>query len=477
MISILEALQMERTDIRPFGFRDKLGYMFGDFGNDFTFIFASSYLMVFYTKVLGIDAAMVGVLFLVARCVDAFTDVGMGRIADSAKENPKGRFRVWILRMCGPVAISSFLMYQSALANASMTIKIVYMFVTYLLWGSIFYTSINIPYGSMASVISEKSKDRQSLSVYRSLGSTFAGVAISVAAPLFIYQTDASGNQIVVGSRFTLVAGVFSILAVICYLLCYFLVTERVIIRQANGTSSQKRASIAKTLGQVFSNRALLAMLLISILSLCATIMMQSISTYLFADYFKNTKALSVNNLLGLPAAIILAAVAGKMVEKVGRKELTSGGCVVAAILFFVLYFMRLDNVWVYIVLNFIASIGGMYLFNMTVWAMITDVIDDKEVQTSQRDDGTIYGVYSFARKVGQALAGGLGGFALSAIGYDSLAAAQTDGVRQGIYALSTLFPAVIYTAVSVVFIVMYPLSKRRVEENTRELQARRNRR
>lgn len=463
---------MENTDKRPFGFRDKIGYMFGDFGNDFTFIFASTFLMVFYTKVLGIEASMVGVLFLVARCVDAFTDIGMGRIADASGENPKGRFKVWILRMCGPVAISSFLMYQSSLADASMGVKVTYMFVTYLLWGSVFYTSINIPYGSMASVISEKSKDRQSLSVYRSLGSTFAAVAISVIAPLFIYRLDSKGNQVVVGEMFTIVSGIFSVLAVLCYLLCYFLVTERVSVGKKAAKAA--RTSVAKTLLQVFSNRALLAVILISILTLCATIMSQSISTFLFADYFKNTKALSVNNFLGLPAALILAVVSGKLVERFGRKELTAAGCIVAAAIFFLVYFLKLTNVWAYIVLSFIAGVGGMYLFNMTIWAMITDVIDDQEVQTMQRDDGTIYGVYSFARKVGQALAGGLGGFALSAIGYDSLAAAQTDPVRWGIYGLSTLFPAVIYTAVALVFLVLYPLSKKRVEENTKELQRRR---
>ena len=324
----------------------------------------------------------------------------------------------------------------------------------------------------MASVISEKSKDRQSLSVYRSLGSTFASAAISVVAPLFIYQTDANGNQVVEGSRFTIVAGIFSILAVVCYLLCYALVTERVSVQRNMG--KQKKDSVAKTLAHVISNKALLAMILISVLTLCATIMAQSISTYLFADYFKNTKALSINNLLGLPAALILAAVAGKLVERFGRKELTSTGCIVSAVLFFIMYLLRLTNVWVYIVINFIASIGGMYLFNMTVWAMISDVIDDKEVQTMQRDDGTIYGIYSFARKLGQALAGGLGGFALSAIGYDSIATTQTDAVRTGIYGLSTLFPAVIYAAVALVFIFLYPLSKRRVESNTRELQSRR---
>ncbi len=463
---------MENTEKRPFGFRDKIGYMFGDFGNDFTFIFASTFLMVFYTKVLGIEASMVGVLFLVARCVDAFTDVGMGRIADLTPENPKGRFKVWILRMCGPVAVSSFLMYQSSLANASMSVKVVYMFVTYLLWGSIFYTSINIPYGSMASVISDQSKDRQSLSVYRSLGSTFAAVAISVIAPLFIYRLDKDGNQVVIGDMFTFVSGVFSVLAVVCYLLCYFLVMERV--RLGKKETKEKRGSVVKTLVQVFSSRALLAVILISILTLCATIMSQSISTFLFADYFKNTKALSVNNFLGLPAALILAVISGKLVEWFGRKELTAVGCIVAAVIFFIVYFLKITNVWVYIVLSFIASVGGMYLFNMTIWAMITDVIDDQEVHTMQRDDGTIYGVYSFARKVGQALAGGLGGFALSAIGYDSLAAAQTDSVRMGIYGLSTLFPAVIYTVVAFVFVVLYPLSKRRVEENTKELQRRR---
>lgn len=123
---------MKDGEVRDFGRRDKIGYMFGDFGNDFTFIFASSFLMVFYTKVLGISGGMVGTLFLVARFVDAFTDVTMGRIVDAAPPARDGKFRCWIRRMCGPVALSSFLMYQTAMAQASMPWKIVYMYVTYL---------------------------------------------------------------------------------------------------------------------------------------------------------------------------------------------------------------------------------------------------------------------------------------------------------------------------------------------------------
>ena len=179
---------MKDGEVRDFGRRDKIGYMFGDFGNDFTFIFASSFLMVFYTKVLGISGGMVGTLFLVARFVDAFTDVTMGRIVDAAPPARDGKFRCWIRRMCGPVALSSFLMYQTAMAQASMPWKIVYMYVTYLLWGSIFYTSINIPYGSMASAITTEASERTALSTSRSIGATLAGLVIGIVTPLFLHD-------------------------------------------------------------------------------------------------------------------------------------------------------------------------------------------------------------------------------------------------------------------------------------------------
>ena len=136
---------MSKTrEVRPFGARDKFGYLFGDLANDFSFIFASTYVMVFYTKVMGISAAMVGTMFLIARCIDAFTDIGMGRIVDNSKPTKNGRIRPWILRMCGFVALASFMMYQSFLVDASYGAKVAYMFITYILWGSIFYTSINI---------------------------------------------------------------------------------------------------------------------------------------------------------------------------------------------------------------------------------------------------------------------------------------------------------------------------------------------
>ena len=76
---------MEKKEVRPFGIKDKMGYLFGDFGNDFTFILSSSFLLKFYTDIMGVNAAVVGLVMMIARFVDAFTDVAMGRICDRTK--------------------------------------------------------------------------------------------------------------------------------------------------------------------------------------------------------------------------------------------------------------------------------------------------------------------------------------------------------------------------------------------------------
>ena len=101
-----EQVRQENKSVKPFGIKDKVGYLCGDLGNDFTFIFASMYLMVFYTNVWGVSPSLVGTLFLVSRCLDAFTDVTMGRIVDKAKPTKDGKFRPWLKRMAGPVALA-----------------------------------------------------------------------------------------------------------------------------------------------------------------------------------------------------------------------------------------------------------------------------------------------------------------------------------------------------------------------------------
>ncbi|HAP9068819.1 TPA: MFS transporter [Enterococcus faecium] len=447
---------------RKFGLRDKIGYMFGDFGNDFTFIFASSFLMIFYTKVLGISGATVGTLFLVARFIDAVTDITMGRIVDGSKPSKTGKFKPWILRMSGPVALASFLMYQTSMASASMSIKVIYMYVTYILWGSIFYTSINIPYGSMASAITSVAEERTALSTFRSIGATLAGMFIGVLTPIFIYTRDSSGAQIVRGgSTFTIVAGVFSVCAVICYVICYKLTVERV-----KSDESQLKVSLLKSLKGLAKNRALLSIIAAAIFLLLAQLLAMSMNNYVFPDYYNNAQGIVLMSFINpILMLVLVSPVSLIFSKKYGKKELASVGMFFSAIVYLLLFLIKPSNMYVFLVLTSVGHMG-LGIFNTVIWANITDVIDDLEVKSGQREDGTIYAVYSFARKIGQALAGGVGGWTLSIIGYDSLAKVQSGEVLQKLYNSSTLIPAVCFFVVGLILFFVYPLSKEKVLEN-----------
>lgn len=457
----------EKNNVRPFGFKDKIGYMFGDFGNDFTFILSSSFMLKFYTDVMGIHAAVVGVLMMAARFVDAFTDVAMGQIVDRSKPTKDGKFKPWLRRMCGPVAISSFLVFQSGFANMPYLFKVVWMIVTYILWGSIFYTSINIPYGSMASAISADAKDRTSLSTWRSIGSTLAGLVIGVGTPLFAYET-VNGNTILSGNRMTIIAGVFSVMAVICYMLCFKLATERVEVPQNN-----TKFNFGDLMKSLVTNRSLIGIIAAAILLLLVMLTMQGMNAYLFPNFYGNVAAQSVAALAGsLVMLVVCAPLATKLSAKYGKKELAIGSCLFGAVVYLICWVLKPENPYTYVVFYVVANIGVGF-FNMVIWAMITDVIDDAEVKNGVREDGTIYSVYSFARKIGQALSSGMIGALLSVIGY-SAATAFNPEVVNGIFNMTCIIPAIGFVGIALVLMFLYPLSKNRVEANVLELKKRR---
>ena len=380
---------MENRDreLRPFGFRDKLGYLFGDFGNDFTFILSSSFLMKFYTDVMGVSGAVVGIVMMVARFVDAFTDVAMGRICDRSRQTPVGKFKPWIRRMCGPVAISSFLIYQSSLAGMSQTFKIIWLFVTYILWGSVFYTSINIPYGSMASAISPEPDHRQSLSTYRTMGGTLAGMAVGAGVPIIAYDT-VGGNAVLNGPRFTLIAGIFSALAVICYLICFWLTTERV--KMDSDVQAHRNHSVGKMLGNASRNRALISIIAASVVMLLAQLTMQSMANYVYPNFYGNTAAQSASTLVMVVAMAAAASTARPLSKRFGKAEVSVVSNLLAAGICLLLYFLRPGNVWVYVAFSALNWLG-LGVFSMVSWALITDVIDYSELKNGLREDGSVY--------------------------------------------------------------------------------------
>lgn len=460
--------------MRPFGARDKFGYLFGDFGNDFTFILSTSILMKFYTDVMGVSAAIVGTVMMLARFVDAITDVTMGRICDRSKTTKAGKFKPWILRMCVPVAIASFLMYAPGLAsdavsNLSVGVKTAYLVITYLLWGSFCYTGINIPYGSMASAVSAEPGDRQSLSTFRTMGGMFAGMIIGIGLPLIAYDTvtleNGTEQDVIVGSKVALAAAVFSVLAIVCYLLCYNLVTERVVIETPEG---QKGPSVGQMIKSAITNRALISIIVASIFMLLSQLTMQNMMAYIYVDYYNSAQLQSVGSMVMLVGMIIAGAIAKPLVNKFGKAEISVVSSILGAILCVIIWLIK-PNVYVYMALT---TLYWFFLgvFSMVSWALITDVIDYSEIKNGIREDGSVYAMYSFARKLGQALAAGMAGWLLSGIGYNENAViqgvAQTDAVKSGIFTIGNLVPALGLVLLAIVLWFWYPLHKKQVDAN-----------
>ena len=472
-----------QTKLRPFGRADKFGYLLGDLGNDFTFLLSTMMLTKFYTDVMGVSAGIVGTIMMLSRFVDAFTDVTMGRISDRCKPTPAGKFKPWLVRMCVPVAFASFLMYAPGLAGEwvkewSDNVRIGYLAITYLLWGSFCYTGINIPYGSMASAISGDPGDRQSLSTFRSMGSVLAGVFVGVGLPMVAYDkvtlADGTIKEVLIGSKVAISAGVFSILAIVSYLLCHKLVTERIV---PNEGQAQKMPSVSQMLRSVFRNRALVSIIAASVLMLVAQLTLQNMAAYIFPDYYVNADAQSISTVMMLLGMTVAATFAKNVSARYGKAEVSVVSSLLAGGIMLIIWVLKPASVWVFSGLQMIAWLG-LGVFSMVSWALITDVIDYSEIRNGIREDGSVYALYSFARKLGQALAAGLSGWLLQGIGYNSKAAeqglAQTQKVLDGIFNITTLLPALGFILLALVLWFWYPLHKQQVDENVALLKAKR---
>lgn len=451
----------------PFGMKDKLGYMFGDFGNDFTFILASMFLLKFYTDVMGVSAGAVGTVMMVSRFVDAFTDVTMGQIVDRSKPTKDGKFKPWIRRMCIPVAAGSFLMYLSPLASMSYGVKVGWLAFSYILYGSFLYTSINIPYGSMASAISGEAKDRAELSTWRSIGATLASTVIGAGVPMLAFVANEQGNVALSGPRVMMISAVFSVGAVICYMLCFSLSTERVEVPANN-----QKLDLGAMLKSILTNRSLLGIIVTAIIFLLTSMSLSGLVGYVYPNYYGAPSAQSTATMANsVVALVILAPLMPKLAAKMGKKEISVFGCLAGAIASFACYFLKPSSAMVYVVFSLLVMAFGQGFFNMIIWAMITDVIDDAEIKNGIREDGTIYSIYSFARKMGQAFSSGLVGAILSGIGY-SEATAFDPAVTQKIFDMSCLVPGIGFLATAVALWFLYPLSKKRVDENIAKLRS-----
>ena len=426
---------LESSKVKPFGMQDKVGYMLGDVGSCLLFNFIGSYLLVFYTDVFGISAAAVGTLMAVSRVWDAINDPMMGVIVDKRKRTKDGKFRPYLKYMGIPLGIFTILTFL-VIPNMPQGMKLPYAYITYIGFGMA-YTAINIPYGSLASVMTNDPVQRTELSTWRNISSIFAMIPLMVLTPKLVF--DAS--DAVSPKGFLIAAVLYVIIANIGYRLCYKMTTERIINEDA------PKASLGETLKTLGKNKALIGLILSSLGTLTAMFLPNALNAYLFKDYFQAPGLLSLAGLLPMVGTFLAIPVTGKLVAKFGKKNIAIYSGIVSIAAYVVLVLFPTKNPMLYIALITVSGFGTA-LYGMIVWAL--------------------------SRKLVQAIVGSIGGFALAAIGYQSGAATQAPEVAESIRTIITVVPLIGFIFGTVCLKFVYNLSNKTLNEVNEELERRR---
>ena len=445
-------------------FKDKIGYAMGDMGGLLTFSLIGAFQNKFYTDVLHINPAKIVVLILVARLWDAINDPIWGAFIDSRKPTRHGRFRPYIFWFSIPLAVSAVLMF-TVIPGLSEAKYLLFAYITYILYGMM-YTAVNIPYGSLASVVTDDEKERSSLSMWRSIGAGVGGLPGTILLPMLVYTTTISADgtkiQTLNGTKLTIGVLILSVISVAVYFGHFKLTKERI----APPKKQESNYNAFKTMGDLIKNRAFVMLCLASMLLIAFQFYYQSTFTYLFADYYHKAGLYSMVTICTYLPMAILIPIMNKLIEKFGKKELCAVGMAFAAVSSFVLFFIKTDSPYVFLAFTFLSGLGQTFLV-LEIWALVMDVIDYHEIRTHRREEGTAYAFFSFTRKLGQTLAGvGLNAL-LALINYNSEASEQglalPEEVLDKLYDISTLVPAIVLALMAVILAFGYNLSKKKL--------------
>ena len=444
--------------------KEKIGYALGDAGGLLTFSLIGAFQNKFYTDVLHIDPAKIVVLILVARIWDAINDPLWGMFIDSRKPTKYGRFRPYVFWFSIPLAVSAVFMF-TVIPGLNEAKYLLFAYISYILYGMM-YTAVNIPYGSLASVMTDDERDRSTLSMFRSIGAGVGGLPGTIILPLLVYKVtgtadDGSAIKTLDGNKLTICVAILAAVSVLVYFLHFKLTKER-ITPPAKQKSEYK---VTKTIAALMKNRSFIFICIASMMLIAFQFYYQSTWTYLFADYYHKPGLYSMVTICTyLPMAIFIVPM-NKMIDKFGKKELCCYGMAFAAVVTFILYFLKTSNPFVFLAFTFLSGLGQTFLV-LEVWALVMDVIDEHELRTGRREEGTAYAFFSFTRKLGQTLAGvGLNAL-LAYIAYDGEAAKNgltlPEDTLAKLYDISTLIPAIALTIMAIALWI-YPLSKKKL--------------
>ena len=442
-----------------------VGYALGDTGGVLSFGVVSSFLQMYYTDVLHISLAKITVLMLVARIWDAINDPICGAFIDSRKPTKYGRFRPYVYWLSFPMIVAFVLIFVK-IPGLSENQYLLYAYITYILYGMM-YTGVNIPYGSMASVMTDDQHEQSTLSVARSFGSGVGSLPGQILLPLFVYSTAVdTGVKYLDGNK--LLAGIILIAG---FMVIIYTASFRMTQENITPPANQEKSNMLKVMGQLVKNRPFVTLCLASLLLIAGSMYTQTIFNYLFKNYFETPGLFAMVTVATYIPMLVLMPFIGKLMMRFGKKEICSFGSIFAAVAFLILYFIKTDSPYVFLAFVFVTGFGVSF-FTLEVWALVTDTIDYQEKLTRRRDEGTSYACFSFFRKLGQTLAGMGASVALAVVGYVTAEGVteQTAEVNQGIYDIATLVPFAMYLVMFLVLQFAYPLTKDRIKELKEEL-------
>ncbi|MBQ7375666.1 MAG: MFS transporter [Clostridia bacterium] len=443
--------KLDANGHRKFGIRDSVAYAAGDLGCNMSFALKGT-MALFWTQVMGMSA-WYSLLLIIVQVWDAINDPLIGSIIDADKHVYKRRNKFLQYIFIGSIGLivggaCCFLPFPGAPVWA----KFIIFIAGYVVWDA-FYTIANVPYGSLLSLISNYPADRASLSAWRSIGSMVGNMLPMVILPFLIYNEDESLNG-------TMVFVAALVMGVLGFIFFQFMIknTEIRVDIDTKLNEDQPKFNVFKALGNFVKNRPAVGA---TIAAMGMFIGMQGAATAVsvtFQIYFKNTEISGIVQLFAMIPIVLFTPLARKMVTKYGKKELSVVGSICSIIGGAGLFIITPDNVGldlvIYILCQLVYSLG-LGIYSTVSWAMMGDAIDYNEWKTGKREEGVVYSLHSFFRKLAQGVGPAVALIIMQGMGYVNNAIDPETGAEFiDVTLLSWEFAVQLRTLVAILFLV-----------------------
>ncbi|WP_137601536.1 glycoside-pentoside-hexuronide (GPH):cation symporter [Paucilactobacillus nenjiangensis] len=453
----MSSIQTELDDApRTLKLRNKIGYMVGDVGNNFLFDMGQLYLLKYFTDQLGLNSAVAGTIFLVAKVWDAFMDISVGTWIDNRTNiGKRGKFRPFMLWAAIPLAL--LLIANFTMPDFSVTGKLVWAYVAYMLFGTV-YSISNVPFGSMITAMTKNSQERSELASYRQAGSNFGLMMATIG---FMPIVTALPNEKI---GYTVAVVVFAIAGVLCQWFAYANTKENY---QSEPKPKVSKAEIKESYKALLKNKPLLTVSIVNLFTFSAFNLKLAVQVYYCQYVLKDLTAESLLGFFSIGMVFVSVFLTPMLTKKFDKKNVYILGCAIWAV-GDILGFFFASNTFMLVFLTSIAYLGNGFTSALN-WALVSDCVEYGEWKTGIRSEGLVYSFFTYFRKLSQALAGFIPGIVLAMVGYVPNQA-QTATALLGIRGLMFIYSATLAVVTIVVMWKLYPLTEKRYKNIMGEL-------